>query len=138
MRKAEARAKAKQDGVPEKSLVDHAIAEGVSFCINNADRRIWSTACGWSPINAAVLYAVAFDVLTLQHHKDPEHSRVALNKRLGKQDAHGVPGFIPSTRPAVGQPVYRLQAPADVSAPKPLAPPLHHQDTSNNRQVVQH
>lgn len=137
-RKAVARAEAKDAGIPEKSLVDHAIAEASSYCINNADRRVWSTACGWSPINAAVLYAVALDVLTLQHHKDPAHSKAALNKRLGKQDGHSIPGFIPSTRPAPGQPVYRLKAPADVSAPRSSTPPLHPQDTSNKGHGMQH
>lgn len=137
-RKAEARAAAKDLGIPDKGLVDHAIAEAVAFSITHADRRIWSNAHAWSPINAANIYAIAMDVLVHQHRKDPIHSKAALDRRLGPQQAHEALGFIPSINPAIGQPIYRLSAPLDVSPPRMPALPLRHQDTSKSVERVQH
>lgn len=133
VRKRDARAKAKAEGVPHSSLVDYAISQATSFCINHADRRVWRPDDAWTPINASVLYAIALDVLVVRFGRNAEKSAAALKAKLGRQEAHGITGMVPSTDPAPGHPRYRLTAPEDLSTAKLPAPPLPPQDLSAGR-----
>ncbi len=96
-RKRLERQRKRDAGVPSATQVQNAVTEAVSFAILTADRRLIRT--GRVPINAALIYAVAVDILSKRGAFDKQATRKAVRDALAPRDAHRLAGHLPSVSP---------------------------------------
>ncbi|WP_417584367.1 hypothetical protein [Pelagibacterium sp.] len=108
-RKRLERERRRASGIPEPSAVQNAVTEAFSFAILTLDRK--SIQPGNVPINAALIIAVAVDILSKRGGYNGIETRKAVRDILAPRDAHRLAGHIPSVSPD-GSSRYRTGAPA--------------------------
>lgn len=116
-RKRAERARKRESGVPSIAQVQNAITEAVAYAIASIDQD--AILPGWTPINAAVIVAVAIDILAERGSFDPIETRLAVRDALAPRDAHRLAGHIPSLSPGGTGPHYKTKAPDAVTRRRP-------------------
>lgn len=113
-RKAEQRAAAKAAGVPTPELTYHAITESLAFAMVHGDKRLWLRGTGWCPVNSAVVFAAAVDLLVDRFQCERDAAKAAVKKALAPRDSWRHGDYTPSANPIPGRVRYRLGAPEQV------------------------
>ena len=110
-RKRRERARQKELGIPASALVNHALAEALSFSYAGADRREWRRDDVWEPVNISLIIAVAVDILAINHRCDREHSLSEVMKKIRPRREHFEPHLVPSLAPGRGNIRYKTRSP---------------------------
>lgn len=116
-RKRAERQRKRESGVPNAGQVQNAITEATAFAIAAIDQD--AIMDGWTPINAAVIVAVAIDILAERGSFDPVETRLAVRDALAPRDGHRIAGHIPSLAPGGTGPHYKTKAPDAVTRRRP-------------------
>ncbi|WP_332715891.1 hypothetical protein [Pelagibacterium mangrovi] len=96
-RKRAERERRRASGIPESAAIQNAVTEALSFAILTLDRR--SIQPGNVPINAALVIAVAVDILSKRGGYNEVETRKAVRDALAPREAHRMAGHIPSVSP---------------------------------------
>ena len=107
------RQRRREEGVPEAHQVYSAVTEAVSYAILTMDRD--AIQPGWTPINAALIIAVAVDILCERSNFDPAATKVAVRDALAPRGAHRTSGYLPYVARDGTSPRYKTKAPASVT-----------------------
>lgn len=113
-RKRQQRAAMRFAGVPETAAVYHAVSEAVAFALVNADRRTWIKGEPWCPINSAVVFAVAVDILVERCGCEKDAAKAAVKDALRPRSTWRLPDYTPTASPGPGRVRYNLTAPDQV------------------------
>ncbi|MEO8758580.1 MAG: hypothetical protein ABI398_12625 [Devosia sp.] len=114
-RKRAQRADAADAGLVRPNRVQRALCEALSFAIN-CDGGLADRAAGYAAINAALVVEVAVDILIHRFHYSRNNAVAAVRRWTAPDPLHRTLGYVPSTVPFTGQPVYKLSS---------LSPPGH-------------